>query len=144
MDEDYGEPVVFYGERNYPEIDRIVRHRLKNFGIVGAFYVDRHIWIPLLEVGKDLGKNVQARSLIRSYRDCAARNVLHLGQRSEHGLARIERLLHVFLKGLACRGQRDFSAGAIKEFGADFVLNGANLGRDGGLGAETLLRRPRK
>jgi hypothetical protein len=48
------------------------------------------------------------------------------------------------LKGLAGGGERDFAAGAVKELGAHFVLDGANLGGDGGLGAETLLRSPGK
>ena len=51
-------------------------------------------------------------------------------------------ILGIFLKGFAGGGERDLAAGAVKKLGADFVFEGANLGGDGGLGAETLLRRP--
>src|ERR1700691_431187 len=143
MDEDYGEAVVFYGEGNHAEIDGIVSDRLQNFGVVGALDVHRDIRVLLFEVGKDFGKDVEAGAFVGAYSDGASGDVLHFGERGEHGLAGVEGFLGVFLKGLAGGGEGDLAAGAVEEFGSDFVFDGTNLGGNGGLGAETLLRRPR-
>src|SRR5271168_1730579 len=142
MDEDYGKAVVFYGQGIDAEIDGIVGYRFENFSVVGALDVDRDVGILLFEIRKDFRKNVQAGAFIGAHGDGAAGDVLHFGERSEHGLAGVEGFLGVFLEGLAGRGERDFAAGAVEELGAHFVLDGANLGGDGGLGAETLLRCP--
>ncbi len=85
---------------------------------------------------------MQAGAFIGPDGDGAARDVFHFGERGEHGLAGVDRFLRVLLKSLAGCGERNLSAGAVKELGADFVFEGANLGGDGGLGAETLLGRP--
>src|ERR1700678_639120 len=142
MDENYGGGVVVDGEGNHPEIDRVVGDGFKDSGVVGALDVDRDIGILLFEMGKDLGKNMQAGAFVRADGDGSAGNVLHFGEGGEHGFAGVKGILGVFLKGFAGGGERDFAAGAVEELGADFVFNGANLGGDGGLGAETLLRRP--
>src|SRR5580693_2746971 len=142
MDEDYGEAVVFYGEGNHAKIDGVVSDRLENLGVVGALDVDRDVGILLLEVGKDFGKDVQAGAFVGAYGDGTAGNVLHFGERGKHGLAGVEGFLGILLKGLAGSSERDFAAGAVEELGSDFVFHSANLGGDGGLGAETLLRGP--
>src|SRR5580658_9248637 len=142
MDEDYGEAVVFYGEGNDAEVDGIVGDRLENFGVVGALDVDRDVRVLLFEGGKDFGKDVEAGAFVGAHGDGAAGNVLHFGERGEHGLTGVEGFLSIFLKGFAGGGERDFAAGAVEEFGADFVFHAADLGGDGGLGAETLFRCP--
>ncbi len=87
---------------------------------------------------------MQAGAFVRSYDDFAARHALHLGNRDQHGLAGVESFLDILLEGFATRGQRDFAAGAVEQLGSDFLFQRANLRRNGGLGAETLLRRARE
>src|ERR1700733_14902641 len=142
MDEDYGEAVVFYREGNYSEIDGVVGYRFEDLGVVGALDVDRDVGILLFEVGKDFRKDVQAGTFVGAHGDGAAGDVLHFGERGEHGLAGVEGFLGILLEGFAGGGKRDFAAGAVEKLGADFVFDGANLGGDRGLSAETLLRCP--
>ncbi len=87
---------------------------------------------------------MQASAFVGAYGNGAAGDVLHFGERGQHGLAGVEGVLCILLEGLAGCGERDFAAGAVEELGADFVLYGANLGGDSGLSAETLLRCPRE
>src|ERR1022692_335178 len=142
MDEDYGEAVVFDRQGDHAEIDGVVGNRLENLGVVGTLDVDRDVGILLFEIGKDLGEDVQASAFVGPYSDGAAGDVLHLSEGGEHGFTGVQRILHVFLEGLASRRERDLAARTVKELGADLVLEGSNLGGDGGLSAETLLRCP--
>ena len=87
MDEDHGQPVVCDGQGHDAEVHGIINDRVENLGIVSTLDVDRDIRILFLEIGKHLGKNVQACTLVSSYNDLAARNVLHLSQGGEDGLA---------------------------------------------------------
>ena len=126
------------------EVDGVVDDGFENLAVVGALDVDRNVGILLFEVGKNVRQDVQAGAFVRADDDFAAGNALHLGDGDQHGLAGVERFLDIFLERLAGGGERDLAAGAVEQLGADFFLQAANLGRNGGLGAETLLRRARE
>ena len=53
---------------------------------------------------------------------------MHLGQRDEHHPSLLDCVLGIFLEYLACRGKGDPAPAAIKELGAYFFFQGANLG----------------
>ena len=90
MNRDCSEPVIGDWHGNHAEIHAIVDHRLQHLGIVSAFNVDRHIRILLLEVGKHLGKDVQAGALVRSDDNFAAGHALCLSNCSHRCLAGVE------------------------------------------------------
>ena len=144
MDEHRCQPVVCDGKRNDTEIHGVVSDGFQNLGVVGALNVHRDIWVEFLETGKHFGKNVQTRPFIGAHNNLSARHTLRLGQSHQHSLPRLQRFLHVFLKGLACRRQGNFAPGSIEQFCSDLLLQRANLRRDGGLGAKTLLRSTRE
>src|ERR1700732_3018885 len=109
MDEDHGQPGVCDGQGYDAKVHGIINDRVENLGIVSTLDVDRDVRILFLEIGKHLGKNVQACTLVSSYNDLAAGNVLHLGQGGEDSLAGVQRLFDVLLKGFARRGKRNLA-----------------------------------
>src|SRR5882724_11678465 len=125
---------------NYSEIDGVIDHRIQNFGIVGALYIDGDIGILLLELGEDLGKNVQTRSFVGADDDFPSRYALSFGNGGEDRFAGVQSFLSIFLEELTSGGNGNFAAGTVEYPGSNFLLQRADLRRDGRLGAEALLR----
>jgi hypothetical protein len=98
----------------------------------------------LLELGEDLGEDVEASRLVGADDDLALRNALHFGQGGHHRLALLDGVLGVFLKRLAGAGEGDLAAGTVEQLGADLLLERADLSGDCRLRAEALLRRARE
>jgi hypothetical protein len=70
--------------------------------------------------------------------------VFGFGDSGEDCLAFLQSFFGVFEKELAGDGEGDAASGAVEETGADFFLEGPNLGRDRGLGAKALFGSPRE
>ena len=71
-------------------------------------------------------------------------HALHFRHGGDHGAAGLDGVFGVFLKDLAGGGERDLASGAVEQPGADFVLQGADLGGDRRLRAKALLRGARE
>ena len=84
---------------------------------------------------------MQAGAFIGAHDDLSAGHAFGFGNRGQDRLAGFKNLFSIFLEQLAGGGDGNFAAGAVEQLGADFFLQGADLGGDGRLGAKTLLRR---
>ncbi len=144
MDEDDGEAGVGDGKGDDAEVDGVVDDGFENLAVVGALDVHRDVGILLFEVGKNVGQDVEAGAFVGADDDFAARDALHFGDGDQHGFAGVEGVFDVFLEGLAGRSEGNFAAGAVKQFGADFFLQAADLRGNCWLGAETFLRGARE
>ena len=142
MNQNDGQPGVGDRHGHEAEVHRVVDDRFQDLAVIGALDVDRHVRILLLELGKDFGKDVQAGAFVGAHDDFAAGHALGFGDGGQHRLAGFKNFFSIFLEELAGGGDGDFPAGAVEQLGADFFLQGADLGRDGRLGAEALLRGP--
>src|SRR5712691_7924698 len=100
----------------------------------------RDVGVLLFELGEDLGKDVQAGAFVGADNDLAARHALSFGDGCKDGFAGFKCFFSIFLEQLAGSGDRHLAAGAVEQLCADFFLQGADLGRDRGLGAKALLR----
>src|SRR5439155_26166391 len=98
---------------NHSEVDRVVDYRIQNLGVVGALYVDCNVRILLLELGKNLGKDVQARAFVGPYDDLSSRHALSFGDRGAHGLARTQSVFCGPLEELAGSGDVSSASGAV-------------------------------
>ncbi len=135
------QPVVGHGQRDHAKVDHVLQDRLEDPGIVGALDAHGHIRIVAFELREHLGQDVQAGAFIRSHHNFAAGHALGFGNLGEDRLAPLDRLLGILEKQFARCGERDAASGAVEQTSADFFFQRADLRRDGGLGAKTLLRR---
>src|SRR6266567_3870579 len=140
----YGQPFVIHRSGNYAEVDKVLDDRLHDLGPLQSTDLHGHAGIELLEFGKNFREDVQACTFIGPNHDLAAWNAFHFRHAHQHGLARVQGLFRILLEDLACAGERNFAAAAVKQLGANLFLQSANLRRDGGLSAKTFLRRPGK
>ena len=83
---------------------------------------------------------MQASAFVGSHDDLAARRAFGLRDRGQHRFSGFKNFLSIFLEQLASGGNRDPATGTIEEFGADFLLQSAYLGRYRRLRAKALLR----
>src|ERR1035438_6959255 len=144
MDEYHRQARVRHGKGNDSKVNRVVDDRFEDLSVVRALDVHRNIRILFLEVGEHIGQDVQAGALVRAYYDFAPGHTLHLGDRHEHRLPSIQRFLDILLKSLARGGERNLATGTVEELRPDFFFQPANLRRNRGLRAKTLLRAPRE
>src|SRR2546427_7034010 len=126
------------------EVNRIVDHRFQNLGVIGPLDIHGNIRILTFEFRKNFGKDVQARALIRSYDNLAARHALGLGDGSKNALAGLKCFFSIFLEQLAGLGNRYLPPGAVQQPGTDVFFERTDLRRDCRLCAEALLRGTRK
>ena len=141
MDQDDGQSWIGDRHGHEAEVDRVIDDRVENLAVVGAGDVDRNVRVLLLELGEDLREDVQAGAFIGAYDDLAAGHAFGFGDRGQDGLAGFKNFFSIFLEQLAGGGDGDFAAGTVEQLGADFFLQGADLGGDGRLCAKALLRR---
>ena len=128
MNQDDGQARVGDGHGHEAEVDRVVDDRVENLAVVGAGDVDGHVRVLLLELGEDLGEDVQAGAFIGAHDDLSPGYAFGFGNRGQDGLAGFKNFFSIFLEQLAGGGDGDFAAGAVEQLGADFFLQGSDLG----------------
>ena len=133
------EAVVIDGERDDAEVDGVFENRFEDSRIVGALDADRDAGIVALELGEDLGEDVEAGAFVGADDDFAARDALGFGDLGEDIFAVLDSFFGVLIKELAGGGDGDAASRAVEEAGADLFFEGANLRGDGGLRTEALL-----
>ena len=80
-----------------------------------------------LEVGKHLGKDVQAGTLVGRDHDFAAGHAVHFSQSDEHDAPLLQRFFCILLEHFAGGGDGDFAAAAIEQLGSYFFFQGTDL-----------------
>ena len=91
VDKHRRQSIVIDRHRDHSEIDRIIDHRFQDLGVVRPADANGNVGILLLEMGKDLGKDVQARALIRADHNFSAWHAFSFRNRYGRGFACVER-----------------------------------------------------
>src|SRR5207253_6563203 len=123
----HGQPSVGDRHGDDAEIHRVVDHRFENFAVIGALDIHGNIGVLLLELGENLGKDMQTCPFVGADDDLAAWHALGLADGSKDHLACFKCFFSIFPKQLARGGDGNFAAGAIEQPGADFFLESSHL-----------------
>ena len=109
-----------------------------------AINADLHGRVHLVVFGKDFRQHIQAGRFVGSQSQDAARGGGFIGHGAQRFAAHIDQAHGVFEQRFPGGCQPDGLSSAIEQLFAVFLLQLANLGADGRLGAEQFLARPGK
>ena len=139
MDGHYREALVRHRHGNDAEVAGVVDDRFQDLVVLQALDVDRDARILTFELGKYLRQDVQAGAFVGRNHNLAARYAMHFRQRHQHDAALLQRFFGILLEDLARAGHRHLAAAAVQQLGSNLLFQGADLRRDGRLGAEAPL-----
>jgi hypothetical protein len=142
---DFGDEAgVAHRERDYAKIDALTEDSIDNGQAFGTADADRDLRAEPLKLGEDLRQEIEAGGLVGSDGKFAARSSFKFFHRAQRLPAGEQCAVSIFEKDLATLGERDAATGAVKEAGADLLLQGLYLRGDGWLSAEHFLRGARE
>ena len=139
MDRFHGQPGVAHGHGHDAEIHLPVHHVFQGAQALRAHHAQHDPRILTAKLREHLGQDIQMGRLVRTDGQLAARRALLFRDGEQDVLLPLHAILGKGLEEPARRGEGDLSAVAIEKARPHLLLEGANLCRDGRLGAEELL-----
>ena len=144
MHRHYGESRIIDRLGSDAEVNLLRHHGLQRSRSLIARNGHGHARIFFLELRKDLRQDVQAGGLIGADHQFAARGTGHLRQCAHDISPRLQRLFCILQEQFAAGGQRDPTAGSIKQPSAHIFFKATNLGGNCRLRAKQLFCRAGK
>ena len=127
VDGNGGDSLVGYRHGGNAEVGGIVDDRLQHLARFRAFHGDAHVGIAALELGKNLGKDVQTTAFVGRHHNLSARHAVCFGHGAHGGAARFQSALHVGEKNFSRGGNGNLAAGAIQQLRSNLFLHGTDL-----------------
>ena len=132
------------GQLGDAEIGHVLEQRLDDSRPIASLHQQLNIGELPLELGENLGQNVDAGGLVGRDHQLPARRTLQFADGVLRLAPQAQDLLGVLAEDLPRSSERDAAAEALKERRIEFLLQLPHLGADGRLGAVAGLRRLRE